>query len=119
MIYSFKIDGVQRPPVTVQELGALIERGEFKPGDSLIGPGLEHWATGAEAAAHLHRIFPGRLPPAFGTPTAPPRRPGPPAKPMRSGCQNLVRIGIGLVILAALMALALFLLLYGLCGGFR
>jgi hypothetical protein len=38
---------------------------------------------------------------------------------MRSGCQNLVRIGIGLVILAALMALALFLLLYGLCGGFR
>jgi hypothetical protein len=117
MIYSIKIDGVQRPPVTVQELGELIDRKEFKPGDSLIGPGLEQWATGAEAGAYLRKIFRERLPPEFGTFAAPPRRRDTP--PGSSGWMIFAKILIGLVVLGFLMVGALFLLLYGLCGGFR
>jgi hypothetical protein len=119
MIYSIRIDGVQRPPVTVEELGALIDRKEFKPSDSLIGPGLSQWATGAEASAHLRQIFRGRLPPEFGTFTPPPRRIDPSAKPPQSGWVLLGKILVALFAISVLLGLALFLLLYGLCGGFR
>ena len=119
MIYSIRIDGVQRPPVSVQELGALIERREFKPSDWLIGPGLPSWVTGAEASAYLRQIFRERLPPEFGTFTATPRRADPSATSDQSGCLLALKVGVGIVVVAVLMVGALFLLLYGLCGGFR
>jgi hypothetical protein len=119
MIYSIRIDGVQRPPVTLEELGALIDRREFKPGDSLIGPGLQHWVTGPEAGAYLRRIFRERLPPEFGTFTPPPLRPAPAANSEPSGCAIAAKVLAAIAALALAMVAALFLLLYGLCGGFR
>ena len=115
-MYSIRIDGVQRESVSVEELGALIDRREFKPGDSLIGPGLPSWVTGADAASYLHRIFGERLPREFHTYTAPPGRPDP-SQP--SGCAIAAKVAVAIVVVAALMVLALFLLLYGLCGGFK
>ena len=119
MIYSIKIDGVQRQPVTLEELGALIDRREFKPGDALIGPGLPQWVTGAEAGAYLRRLFGERLPPEFGTFVPPPRRPTPAADREQSGCMIAAKVLAVIMAIAIAMMAALILLLDGLCGGFR
>jgi hypothetical protein len=119
MIYSIRIDGVQRQPVTLEELGALIDRREFKPGDSLIGPGLPQWVTGADASAYLRRLFGERLPPEFGTFAPPPRRHAPAVDGEQSGCMIAAKVLAVIMAIAIALVAALILLLYGLCGGFR
>jgi hypothetical protein len=77
--------------------------------------------TGPEAGAYLRRIFRERLPPEFGTFTPPPLRPAPAAAAdaEQSGCAIAAKVLAAIAALALAMIAALFLLLYGLCGGFR